>query len=133
MAMVPPVLEPLPFPPAWRAFTRREAITRGISDARLLRSDVVRLGQGLHRRTGTTLREVDLVAALCRTYDDATAIGFTAARLHGMPLPSRRQTWRPPSMPVEMSRGNGHPPRSGPHIRWSRLRLETGTASAPPR
>lgn len=121
MAMVP-VLEPLPFPPAWRAFTRREAITRGISDARLLRSDVVRLGQGLHRRTGTTLREVDLVAAVCRTYDDATAIGFTAARLHGMPLPSRRQTWRP-SMPVEMSRGNGHP-RSGPRIRWSRLRLD---------
>lgn len=93
---------PLPSSVPWRVFTRVEALRQGIAEDRLRRSDLTMLRRGLYAHRDRTHTELDVVAALCRTYPTATVAGLTAARMQGMPLPLGSDEWNS-DLPVQLS------------------------------
>lgn len=59
----------------------------GVSVSRLRAADLTSLGQGLWARADSSFGEQDIVAAYCRLDPAVFAVGLTAARLWGFPLP----------------------------------------------
>lgn len=88
---------PAPLPPAlpWPVFSHAEAMTAGLSRDRLNRSDLQRLRRGLYARRDVNFKELDLAAALCRDDPELVVVGLSAARLHGIPMPWRLESWDP--------------------------------------
>lgn len=78
---------PLPSSLSFPVFTALEARRVGLPSSRLRAADVRALDRGLWARVGQSVTEADIVAALCRRDDEVFAMGLTAARLWGIPLP----------------------------------------------
>ena len=147
-------LVPRPLPPELdhAVFTTTEARRAGVPTTRLRANDLRSLGSELWARKGRTVTEREIVAALCRRDDDVFAVGLTAARLWGLPLPGDLGK-QVVSAPGHARRVNGrtvHRPRgksvdtrihlgtSGTRrretalVRWSRRTLTSDVLSGPP-
>lgn len=86
---------PTPFPASlpWPVLTRAEALRAGVPPGRLRAGDLARIRPGLLVREGRAATETEIVSAYCRTDPGAVAIGPTAARMQGMPLPESLETF----------------------------------------
>lgn len=100
-------------------FTVSEALEAGLRRGRLQSSDLIRLRRGLVARTDRTLTPADVCRAQMRTHEDTVAVGETAARLWGMPLPSRV-----PDFPVRLSSPPNVRRRDDAIVSWSRRRID---------
>ncbi len=101
---------PSPFPVSlpWPVLTRAEALRAGVTPGRLRAGDITRLRPGLLTRDGRTGTESEIASAYCRTDPGAVAVGLTAARLQGMPLPDHlgsRSTSRRPRVHLSLPHG----------------------------
>lgn len=117
---------PAPLPPSlpWRAFTRSEALSAGVSSQRLRRKDLYTVRPGLYAVSGSELTELDIVAALCRADPAAVVVGLSAARMQGLPLPSQNSTWATRT-PVHIAAERGT--RKGDRVvRWHNLSFAPG-------
>lgn len=95
---MPQPLSPLPDTLPHAVFTTVEAQSLGVPRARLRRGDLSSVGPGLWARRERRITEHEIVAALCRAEPGAFAVGLTAARLWGLPLPGLfgREVTAPP-------------------------------------
>ncbi|GAA1310853.1 MAG: hypothetical protein ACTIN5_12785 [Brachybacterium tyrofermentans] len=81
-------VSPAALPPALPSvFTTSEALAAGVGRERLRRGDLVQIVRGLYRREEVMASESEIVAAYQRQVPGAFAMGTTAARLWGFPLP----------------------------------------------
>lgn len=115
---------PLPAALPWQVFTSAEAQRAGLTSDRLKRHDIVRLRRGLYVRKGLPASEAGIVAALSRHETSAVVVGLSAARLLGMPLPSRLDSWGAGS-PVHLAVPGGRH-SDGQVVRWHDFSLADG-------
>lgn len=117
---------PAPLPPTlpWRAFTRSEALSAGVPSHRLRRKDLYVVRPGLYAVRGSTLTELDVVAALCRADPGAVVVGLSAARIQGLPLPSQNSTWTTRT-PVHIAADRGTR-NSDRVVRWHNFTFAPG-------
>lgn len=80
---------PRPLPPSlpFPVFTTTESRRAGVLPSLLRARDVRAIDRGIWARVGHQVEEVDIVEALCRRDEDCFAMGLTAARLWGIPVP----------------------------------------------
>lgn len=114
---------PAPFPASlpWPVLTRAEALRAGVSPGRLRAPDLARLRPGLLVRGGRTAGETEIVSAYCRSDPEAVAVGLTAARMQGMPLPEHLERSLPrPRVHISLPQGRVG---SDPVVRWHQFVL----------
>lgn len=139
-------VRPAPLPPSLPApvFSLQEAERAGVTRGRLRREDIAQVQRGMYRRRAAPVTERDIVAALCRNVPGVFAVGLTAARLWGFPLPGvlsedvvgpSRALRRSPAGSSSRAPRNGpetriHMGTTGPRrrstdlVRWSHIDLE---------
>jgi hypothetical protein len=78
---------PLPDDLSFAVFSTQEAHRVGVTRGRLRASDLTPLSRGLWSRDGRVVTEREIVGALCRRDPAVFAMGLTAGRLLGFPLP----------------------------------------------
>lgn len=126
---VPPA--PLPNSLRYPVFSLEEAERLGVPRNRLRRQDVVPVLRGMYRRRSEAITERDIIAALCRNDPTVFAVGLSAARLWGFPLPGvLSKDVVVPSRAVRRRTGSAsyRSPRRGPE-----RRIHLGTTAAPRR
>lgn len=108
-----------PLPPLLHrtVFLAADAAACGVSRARLRARDILRFGQGLYAHRDLEVTEAMMAAALVRKFPGSTVSGLSAARLHGIPLPTWLNTWEP-GQPVHLSDAPGNRRRSTPLVTW---------------
>lgn len=89
---------PLPESLPWAVVTRAEALRAGVSPRRLRARDIEHVRPGLLARTGRDVSEAEIVSAYCRELPNGVAVGLTAARMQGLPLPSDLEATEPRPM-----------------------------------
>lgn len=119
--------DPLPVVLQGSVFSAAEARRLGVSAERLRRQDVVRIMPGLHASRGAVVTEARVVGALFRNDPGITAVGLTAARLWGLPLPGRLEEWTPGcGRPIELATQSVRRRRGRAEIRWRRIGFAPG-------
>lgn len=114
---------PAPFPASlpWPVLTRAEALLAGVTPGRLRAADIVRPRPGLLVRGDRTAGETEIVSAYCRTDPEAVAVGLTAARMQGMPLPEHLERALPrPRVHLSLPQGRVS---SDSVVRWHQFVL----------
>lgn len=84
---MPTAPTPLPDELSSAVFSTQEARRAGVARGRLRAHDLTSLSRGLWVRGDRVLSEREIVAALCRRDPAVFAMGLTAARLLGFPVP----------------------------------------------
>lgn len=114
---MPIPLSPLPASLRGAVFSAEEAQAVGVTRARLRAGDLRSVMRGLWARRDRELTEREIVAALCRRDPAVFAMGLTAARILGFPLPGvlDRQVVAPPRQRRPTADRSGRGARASGH------------------
>lgn len=100
-----------------RVFTPQEALLQGVPYCLLRGRHFKRVARGFYALSSVVVTELDFLAALTRKHPSAVITHVSAARVWGLPLPSRLAVWEPDA-PVHLRNGVKRRGKIVGQVRW---------------